>query len=120
MEWGGTGPDLDACGRHLTATVLPFLDGLGAYEVVQEHLQHGTGGPAAASSVTGRPGSPAAVGLLGLLALAAGDRATAVDCLARRLEFEQGRADDSPEDAANVRFWRSCLGAARRAADLGG
>jgi hypothetical protein len=115
-DWEAHGPDLDDCARHLEELVVPFLDGLGRYELVHSHLEHGTGAPGSGGAIRpGGPSSPATDGLLGMLALAAGDRATAVDRLTRWLGFEQSsECQYGDQAAAVVHFWRAHLDRARR------
>ncbi|WP_073422325.1 DUF4304 domain-containing protein [Geodermatophilus nigrescens] len=109
--WGTSGSDLDRLARHLDVVVVPFLDTLGRYELTRSFLEHRSGAPAPGWELeVVEPHGPAAEGLLGLLALAASDRATAIDRLTRRLAFEDspGRGDGDHAEAAR-RFWRGQL-----------
>lgn len=117
-HWKATALDLDLCACHLEAAIVPFLDSLGRYELARSYLEQGAGFPGE-TETTGSMDSPVARGVVGMLALAAGDRATAVDRLARRLEFAESMlasadAQDRDHCYAEAQFWRDNLDAADR------
>ena len=96
------------CATQLSDVVLPFLETLGRYELVVAHLRtRASGAPHRGSSDV----SPHDRGVIGMLALAAADRATAVEYLEQRSAFAE-QAHESHE--ADRRFWRDQLEAAIR------
>jgi len=116
-EWSTSESELDRCARHLAATVVPFLDTFGRYELARAYLEHGAGAPAGALSLN-NPGSPDTNRILGMLALAAGDRFTAVDQLQRLVAVTEewaASATSADDDAhADVVLWRAQLVKAQR------
>ncbi|RYU13427.1 hypothetical protein [Nocardioides iriomotensis] len=98
-----------AMADRVTEVVVPFLDDLGSYPVVRDHLLHGSRLTGEVLDLTS-PGSPQADGVLGLLALDARDTETAVAALERRVGFVEER----DPDAAELAFWRDCLARALR------
>lgn len=99
---------VQAIAARVADVVVPFLDDLGSYAIVRDHLLHGSRLTHELTDLTS-PGSPHADGILGLVALDAGDTDTAIAALARRLEFVE------THDAfkAELAFWRSRLADAR-------
>ena len=113
---------------RLRETIVPFLDGMGRYELVVAFVTSGAGLPPGAED--GEPVDPTLGphALLGLLALEAGDRPMAVAHLARQLAEERrhlqdreelGAEDDgvTAEDRAHVAWWAAQLDRARRLPD---
>jgi hypothetical protein len=98
-----------AIAARVADVVVPFLDDLGSYAIVRDHLLHGGRLTGQLTDLTS-PGSPHADGILGLVALDAGDTDTAVAALARRLEF----VDTHDAFKAELAFWRGRLALAQR------
>lgn len=115
--WTATDTDMERCADHLEAVVLPFLDTLGRYELARAYLELDAGRPPSAHRME-EPGTLTTSATLGLLALAAGDRATALAHLHRRLAHAQTWASNvEPRDCTTadteVRFWRAQVDLAR-------
>jgi hypothetical protein len=98
--------DLNLFAVRLSSVIIPFLDGLGRYELVLSYVEHGTGSPPGSKQLEGHL-CPATSGFLGLLALEAGDRHKAIEFLTGRLDFEQALSVASGDrDRTSLNFWR--------------
>lgn len=100
-HWATDPASLDRCSAHLRTQVVPFLDAFAVYELARDHLLTGAGAPAGAQAL-GAPGCPDHRAVLGLLALQVGDRETALEQLALRVE-------ESAVRAVELAFWRGRL-----------